>query len=331
MVGVESIGEAEEMPGRWHEIIGSGEQIAGFGEVVIIRGVAGERVHRHDLDVGRVLARGAFEHCPQTGLGGGVPVLSVHRTVKARREGGPVAAARRVEPMVGCPNRAYSCVAVAVASQDTTKVNTSEREETQLSCRPPDLDDSFEGLDRFVDLASLLENPAERVEVRRLGGGVAEASGGGGSSAQVGGGVVVPLFGLCDVSEEGVEVVECPVVAEWPQETVRFDAGSACCNDVAVKERGVGGQDPGAAEVPPMGFVEQRPALVEHRRCPVETATILDQHERQGRATERRQVRVTGRVGGDDSFFGGAGGPLDVAGHFEPGDVRQWTHPVRGV
>ena len=126
-------------------------------------------------------------------------------------------------------------------------------------------------------------------------------------------------------------MVQCPVVTEWPQETVRFGAGSACCNDVAVKERGVGGQDPGAAEVPRVGFVEQRPALVEHRRCPVETATVLDQHERQGRSAERRQVGVAGRVGRDDGFFCCAAGLLDVAGHFEPGDVRQWTYPVRGA
>ena len=106
MVGVEAVGGAEEMAGRWHEIVCSVQKTAGFREVVIIRGVSGERVHRHDLDVGCVLARGAFQHCPQTGLGGGVPVLGVHRTVKARRECRPVAAARRLEPMVGCPNRA---------------------------------------------------------------------------------------------------------------------------------------------------------------------------------------------------------------------------------
>ena len=210
-------------------------------------------------------------------------------------------------------------------------MDTSECEEAQLPCRPPDLDDSFECLDRFVDLARLLENPTERVEMGRLRRGVTQTSRGRGRSAQVGRGVVESLFGLRDVTQEGVEVVHCPVVTEWPHEAVRFGAGSACFNDVAVKECGVGGQDPRAAEVPRLGFVEQRSALVEHRCCPVETATVLDQHERQGRATERRQVRVTARVGGHDGLFGRAAGLLDVACHFEPGDVRQWTYPVCGA
>ena len=112
--------------------------------------------------------RALLEHCAQTGLGAGVAVLGVHRAVKASCEGGPVAAARRLEPVVGRPYREQRCVAVAVASQDTTEVDTAEGEEAQLPCRPPDLDDSFERLDRFVDLAGLLEDPTERVEMRRL-------------------------------------------------------------------------------------------------------------------------------------------------------------------
>ena len=165
MVSVESVGGAEEMPGRWHEIVGSIEQTTGFGEVSFVRGVSGEGVHGHDLDVGCVLATRLLEHGAQTGHRGGVPVLGVHRTVKAGREGRPLAAARRLEPVVGRLYREKRYVAVAVASQDTTKVDTAEREQAQLPCRPPDLDDSFEGLDRFVDLARLFKNPTERVKV----------------------------------------------------------------------------------------------------------------------------------------------------------------------
>ena len=213
-------------------------------------------------------SRALFEHCAQSVLGAGVAVLGVHRGVEAGCEGGPVAAARRLEPVVGRPHREQRCVAVAVGSQDPPEVDTAEGEEAQLPRRPSDLDDAFERRDRFVDLAGLLEDPPERVEVRPLGRGVPEALRGGGRSAQVGGGVVEALFGLRDVAEEGVEVVEDPVVAEWPQEAVGFRAGGAGCNGVAEEERGVGGEDPGAAEVPWVGFVEKRPALVEHRQRP---------------------------------------------------------------
>ncbi len=99
-------------------------------------------------------------------------------------------------------------------------MDTAEGEQAQLPCRPSDLDDTFECRDRFVDLAGLFEDPAERVEVRSLGGGVTETFRGVSSSSQVGGGVIEALLGLCDVSEEGVEVVEDPVVTEWPQEAV---------------------------------------------------------------------------------------------------------------
>jgi hypothetical protein len=37
VVGVEPVGGAEEMPGRWHEVVCGVEQIAGFIEVVNIR------------------------------------------------------------------------------------------------------------------------------------------------------------------------------------------------------------------------------------------------------------------------------------------------------
>ena len=97
----------------------------------------------------------------------------------------------------------------------------------------------------------------------------------------MGGGVVEALFGLGDVAEEGVEVVEDPVVAEWAQEAVGVCAGGACCDRVAEGERGVGGEDPAAAEVPRVSLVEELPALVEQRDGPV-GATVLDQHERQG-------------------------------------------------
>ena len=97
----------------------------------------------------------------------------------------------------------------------------------------------------------------------------------------MGGGGVEALFGLGDVAEEGVEVVEDPVVAEWSQEAVGVRAGGACCDGVAEGERGVGGEDPAAAEVPRMRFVEELPALVEQRDGPV-GAAVLDQHERQG-------------------------------------------------
>ena len=86
-----------------------------------------------------------------------------------------------------------------------------------------------------------------------FGGGVPEALGGGGGLAEVGGGVVEAFFGLGDVAEEGVEVVEDPVVAEWSQEAVGVRAGGAGCDRVAEGERGVGGEDPGAAEVPRVG------------------------------------------------------------------------------
>ena len=76
-------------------------------------------------------------------------------------------------------------------------------------------------------------------------------------------------------------MVEDPVVAEWSQEAVGVCAGGAGCDRVAEGERGVGGEDPGAAEVPRVGFVEELPALVEQRDGPV-GATVLDQHERQG-------------------------------------------------
>ena len=111
---------------------------------VVVRRVSGERVEGHDLDVGCVLATRLLEHGAQAGLGAGVAVLGVHRGVKAGREGGPVAAARRLEPMVGRPYREQRRVAVAMASQDPPEVDTAEREEAQLPCRPPDLDDAFE-------------------------------------------------------------------------------------------------------------------------------------------------------------------------------------------
>ena len=73
----------------------------------------------------------------------------------------------------------------------------------------------------------------------------------------MGGGVIEAFFGLGDVAEEGVEVVEDPVVAERSQEAVGFRACGAGCNGVAEGERGVGGEDPGAAEVPRVGIVEK--------------------------------------------------------------------------
>ena len=165
MVGVEPVGGAEEVSSRGHQVVGGVEQVTGCGEVVGVRCAAGERVEGHDLDVGRVLVAGSFEHGAQPGLGGVVAVLGVHRGVEAGCEGGPVAAAGRLEPMVGRPYREQCGVAVAVGSQDPSEVDTAEGEEAQLPCRASDLDDAFECRDRFVDLAGLFEDTAECVEV----------------------------------------------------------------------------------------------------------------------------------------------------------------------
>lgn len=90
MVGIEPVGGAEEMPSRWHEIVGVVEQITSCGEIVSIRRAPNESVEGHDLDVGsRACCSSA-----QAGLGAGVAVLGVHRGVQARCEGGPVAPAR---------------------------------------------------------------------------------------------------------------------------------------------------------------------------------------------------------------------------------------------
>jgi hypothetical protein len=51
VVSVASVSGAQEMAGGWHEIVGSIKQTTGFGEVVSVRGMSGERVHGQDLDV----------------------------------------------------------------------------------------------------------------------------------------------------------------------------------------------------------------------------------------------------------------------------------------
>ena len=52
-----------------------------------------------------------------------------------------------------------------MGSQHPPEVDTAEGEEAQLPGRASDLDDAFERGDRFVDLAGLLEDAAECVEV----------------------------------------------------------------------------------------------------------------------------------------------------------------------
>ena len=158
---------AEEMPGRWHQVVRGVEQVAGGGEVVGGRGVACESVEGQDLDVGCVLVACLFDHRAQSGLGAVVAVFGIHRGVETGCEGGSVAAAGRLEPVVGCSHREQCSVAVAVGSQDSPEVDTAEGEEAQLPGRASDLDDAFERRNRFVDVAGLLEDTPERVEVRR--------------------------------------------------------------------------------------------------------------------------------------------------------------------
>jgi hypothetical protein len=153
------------MPSRWHEIVGSVEQNAGGDEIVGIRGAASEGVHGHDFDVRCVLATHPLEYFAQAGIGAGDAVLCVHCAVKTSCEGGPVATARRREPVVGSPYRDERRSAVSVASEDAREVNAAEGEQAQLPCRSADLDDALECRYGFVDVAGLFEDTAERVEV----------------------------------------------------------------------------------------------------------------------------------------------------------------------
>src|SRR3954454_21679229 len=120
--------------------------------------------------------------------------------------------------MVGGPYRDERRVAVSVASEDARQVDAAEGEQPQLPCRSADLDDAFQCGDRFVDVAGLFEDTAERVEVRFFCRGIAEAPRGGGSAAEVGASTGKALFGFCDVADEGVKVVEGQLVTEWAQE-----------------------------------------------------------------------------------------------------------------
>ena len=226
----------------------------GCGEVVGVRGAACEGVEGHDLDVGRVLVAGLFEHGAQPGLGAVVAVFGIHRGVEAGCEGGPVAAARTTRTSGRPPAPRRSAASRSPWARRTRPRWTRPRARRR-SCRvvrPISMTRSSVVIASSIWPACSRTRPSvSRCDA--FGGGVTEALRGGGGSAQVGGGVVEAFFGLGDVAEEGVEVVEDPVVAERSQEVVGVRAGGAGCDRVAEGERGVGGEDPGAAEVPRVG------------------------------------------------------------------------------
>ena len=176
--------------------------------------------------------------------------MDVHRGQSARGQRGAFAPTRGSEPLICGGQRSPGRAAVPDRAQHAAKTCPSERDEPKLRGRAADVDRPLEGSDCRRVVPRHLQDAPEVRQVVALAGLEAQSHRRVGRPLQVDGGVVEAPLGARDLAEDGIEVIESPIVTDRSNQPVGVGGRRGRSFRITEEERGVDREHAAGALVP---------------------------------------------------------------------------------